>query len=64
MKSTDGSGGPTICAYCRQRIVRVNYSMGPEWVHQPEGAAFADGQYTFCRITVATPVDITEGVQS
>jgi hypothetical protein len=45
----------TKCVHCGQRIVRVNYALGPGWVHQPEGAAFMDGTHTACHTTVATP---------
>ena len=43
------------CRNCWQRVVLVNFAMGPSWVHQPAGAAFQDGQHTYCHMTVAVP---------
>ena len=44
-----------ICAHCGERIVLVDYAMGPQWEHQPAGAAFADGRHQYCHLSVATP---------
>ena len=43
------------CRHCGRRITLVRYSGRDEWVHQPAGAAFADGQHTYCHLTRATP---------
>lgn len=43
------------CRNCWQRVVLVNFAMGPAWVHQPAGSAFSDGQHTYCHMTVAVP---------
>lgn len=45
----------TTCKHCGQRIVWVNLSWRPGWAHQPAGAAFQDGQHTYCQITRAEP---------
>lgn len=44
-----------ICLHCLQRIVLVNFSLGPKWMHQPEGAAFQDGMYEYCHLSAAEP---------
>lgn len=46
----------STCAHCGDRVVLVNFSMGERWMHQPAGASFQDGQYEFCKVTVAEPV--------
>lgn len=44
------------CKHCGDRIVRTNDWAGrPSWTHQPAGAAFQDGQHTYCHITAAEP---------
>lgn len=43
------------CIFCGDRIVWVNYAMGPCWVHQPTGTSFNDDISRYCRATVATP---------
>lgn len=43
------------CRHCGERIVLVNYSPGPRWVHQPAGASFQDHQHRHCHLTVAEP---------
>lgn len=46
----------TLCKFCDQRIVSTNDWAGrPSWTHQVEGAAFQDGQHTYCHITAAAP---------
>jgi hypothetical protein len=45
----------SICRHCGERIVRVNFAMGPSWEHQPDGAAFMDQMTRYCRTTVAEP---------
>lgn len=45
----------STCEHCGDRIVLVNYSMGPSWVHQSAGASFSDGVHTYCKKTAATP---------
>lgn len=49
------TGQGTTCRHCGERIVNVYYALGPTWMHQPSGAAFSDGQYAYCRVTVAEP---------
>ena len=51
----------TLCRHCGKRIVRVNYSRGPEWVHQPAGAAFEDGVHPYCHVTKAEPREANHG---
>ena len=47
----------STCRHCGERIVLVNWSMGPGWTHQPEGAAFQDRQHVYCHVTrAAEPV--------
>lgn len=48
------------CVHCGGRIIKVNYALGPSWVHQPPGSAFMDNTYISCRLTVATPPECTE----
>lgn len=45
----------STCRHCGQRIVLINYALGPSWVHQPTGAAFQDGVHEYCQITRAEP---------
>lgn len=47
------------CKHCGERIVLINYSMGPSWTHQPAGASFQDGTHQYCHRTVAEP-DMTD----
>jgi len=47
----------STCKNCGARVVRVNFALGPKWVHQPVEASFADGQHEFCYTTVAEPAD-------
>jgi hypothetical protein len=47
----------TDCRHCLERIVLVRYALGDKWMHQPAGAAFGDGTYEFCRVTMATPAE-------
>ena len=44
-----------ICKHCQQRIIEVNFAMGKRWMHQHEGAAFQDGMYEYCKLSVAEP---------
>lgn len=55
----------STCVHCGKRIVRINYGLRNEWTHQPAGAAFQDGQHTYCHLSVATPAtdDETEDDQ-
>lgn len=46
---------PTACKHCGKRIVWVNWSWQPGWMHQPAGAAFQDDTYRYCRRTAAAP---------
>ncbi len=56
MKGTaEEVGREDTCRNCWQRVVCVNFAMGPWWVHQPAGAAFGDGQHEYCHMTVAEP---------
>lgn len=43
----------TTCQHCGQRIVLVNFALGPQWMHQPEGAAFSDSMTAYCQMTMA-----------
>ena len=43
----------STCRHCGKRIVLVNWSMGPGWTHQPEGASFQDGMHVYCHVTRA-----------
>lgn len=43
----------SVCRYCGERIVLVNFSLGPGWVHQPEGSSFQDGTHVYCTVTRA-----------
>lgn len=45
------------CKNCGGRIVLFNWALGPEWTHQPDGAAFQDGVHQFCHITKAEPAE-------
>lgn len=45
----------TACLYCQQRIVRINYALGPRWMHQRKGGSFQDDVHEFCRLSRATP---------
>lgn len=47
----------SICKTCHRRIVKVQFALGPRWRHQPQGSAFQDNMYEFCRVTVAEPVE-------
>ena len=49
-----------VCLHCGKRIVLVNFALGEKWVHQPAGAAFQDGQYEHCKITIAEEKVITD----
>lgn len=50
---------PTTCRHCGARIVPTKFLDREHWTHQPAGAAFMDGQYEFCKRTVATPLTNT-----
>lgn len=50
----------STCRHCGQRIVLVNYALGPGWTHQPAGAAFQDGRHTYCHQTEAAPIEEVE----
>lgn len=54
------------CKHCGTRIVKERsvFGQGDTWMHQPEGAAFKDGQYEYCKKTVATPEEIPKTVTS
>jgi hypothetical protein len=43
------------CRNCWQRVVLVNYSTVPMWVHQPAGASNMDGVHRYCHMKVAEP---------
>ena len=43
----------STCRHCGERIVLVNWAMGPGWTHQPEDAAFQDGMHVYCHVTRA-----------
>jgi len=44
------------CKHCGKRIVRSNdWANRQTWTHQVEGAAFQDGQHTYCHRTTAEP---------
>ena len=43
----------STCRHCGERIVLVNWAMGPGWTHQPEDAAFQDGMHVYCQVTRA-----------
>ena len=43
----------STCRHCGERIVLVNWSMGPGWTHQPAGASFQDGMHVYCHVTRA-----------
>lgn len=43
------------CKHCGVHIKLVNGYSGNEWVHQPVGASFKDGEYRYCRNTAAEP---------
>jgi len=47
----------STCKHCGKRIVKVNYALGPTWVHQENGAAFSDGIHDYCRTTTAEPLE-------
>lgn len=49
------------CANCGNRIVLVNWAMGPGWTHQKAGAAGHDGQHYYCHKTAAEPSDRAAG---
>ena len=53
---------PTTCKHCGARIVSINYSTGPEWMHQPAGASFHDGVYRYCHKTRAEPEVLVVGL--
>lgn len=44
-----------ICKNCQVRIVKVNFALGGQWMHQPEGALLPYEMYEFCKMTVAEP---------
>lgn len=48
-------GAVSACRHCGERIVLVNYALGPSWTHQPAAAAFQDGQHRWCERTFAEP---------
>lgn len=50
----------SICKHCKKRIVLVNFALRSSWRHQPSGAAFSDGMYVSCQLSVAEPVDISD----
>ncbi len=45
----------SVCKHCGQRIVRVRWSDGPGWTHQPAGASFQDHSHAYCHTTRAEP---------
>lgn len=45
------------CKNCGQRIVRINWALGPGWTHQPESSSFQDGIHDYCHLSVAEPVE-------
>jgi len=45
------------CKHCGHRIVRINFALGPRWVHQPYGASFNNGTFVYCQQTVAEPME-------
>ena len=49
----------STCRHCGERIVLVNWSMGPGWTHQPEGA---QDQHVYCHTShAAEPEPEPEG---
>lgn len=43
------------CKNCGQRIIKINYALGEQWMHQPVGASGIDGVHQYCQLTVAEP---------
>lgn len=48
------------CKHCLRPVMEVNYALDPRWMHYTPGAAFQDGLYEFCHLSVATPTDSPE----
>jgi len=49
-----------VCKNCGVRITKVNFALGESWMHHPAGSAFKDGEYRFCKVTEAEPLEVTE----
>jgi len=47
----------STCRHCGDRIILVNYALGPQWTHQPAGSSFLDNTQSFCAHTTAEPVE-------
>lgn len=47
------------CLHCNQQVRRINYALGPEWMHVEPGASFPTERkgtaWRYCRKSVATP---------
>lgn len=56
----------TVCRNCGESITRVNYSLGPKWMHNPPGytghkmGGAAYNVFWHCRTAVAEPADKAE----
>lgn len=63
METTTRSDGYTKCVHCGQRIERINFALGPEWMHWPTpyGNYRTREMYRVCHATtVATPEGVTD----
>lgn len=47
--------GVAQCRHCGARIVRENFALGAQWMHQIQEASGMDRQHWFCHKTVAGP---------
>jgi hypothetical protein len=43
------------CRHCRVEVQRIDYVLGPSWMHTPGGNRSAGVAYESCRLTVAEP---------
>lgn len=47
------------CLFCGQTVARINYAMGPEWMHIDPAASFPTQHkgtaWRYCRAQIATP---------
>ncbi len=46
------------CKHCGAPIRETQYLTGKSWVHYIIGASGSDGDYTYCKLTTATPEDV------
>lgn len=58
----------TRCKHCRERIERINFSLGPKWMHWPTpwGNYSMGEKYEYCHGSRAEPVAVVsprEGTQ-